>query len=358
MLAYINQSESTSVKRRMPIRLQRSYAANEVQVITLTDASFGAGDSFTISIAAFLNIAQATTGSISHSADFSAAIDTAIEGLTGYGAGTTTVTKAGGSHTYTVTFTGALASTSIPLMTITPTGFSNPVVTRTTYGGAVGASLPGLTITPASDILVSKTCGTNSAAAGTAGEVGYGLYYYQPTAGECDTVGSFDITLQRNDTLSFAGSTQVVTPAGDVSGAPVAYTFTATAGTVSTITGPNPGASSTNDYYKHLVAYIRAGTGSGQAPRLVYGYNGTTKVFSVEPAFAVAPSTDSEIDLLPMAPVAWEITRANHTVEGTYGPVSTITEVADAAQDAITPNGPITTDGQGGVNVANRRGSA
>lgn len=67
----------------------------------------------------------------------------------------------------------------------------------------------------------------------------------------------------------------------------VAVTGTAQAGAASTITLA-AGASATADLYKGMVLRTTGGTGSGQT-RVVTGYNGTTKVATIFPAWATTP---------------------------------------------------------------------
>lgn len=68
-------------------------------------------------------------------------------------------------------------------------------------------------------------------------------------------------------------------------------TGTAQAGAASTIT-LRAGAVATNDYYKDQVIFISSGTGAGQTNRIT-GYVGSTKVATVETAWAVQPNNTS-----------------------------------------------------------------
>jgi hypothetical protein len=52
-------------------------------------------------------------------------------------------------------------------------------------------------------------------------------------------------------------------------------------------------ASSVNDFYNNDLVHIDAGTGEGQT-RVITGYNGTTKVASIDPAWLVTPDSNSE----------------------------------------------------------------
>jgi hypothetical protein len=68
-------------------------------------------------------------------------------------------------------------------------------------------------------------------------------------------------------------------------------------GTSNTIT-LNTLASSDNNAYNGQRVFIRSGTGEDQARR-VTAYNGTTKIATVEPAFAVIPDDTSAYVMLP-----------------------------------------------------------
>lgn len=74
-----------------------------------------------------------------------------------------------------------------------------------------------------------------------------------------------------------------------------AATGTAQAGATGSITLAS-GASSVDDAYVGMPITITAGTGSGQTV-VIAAYNGTSKVASVVPNWAVTPSTDSEYSI-------------------------------------------------------------
>lgn len=69
----------------------------------------------------------------------------------------------------------------------------------------------------------------------------------------------------------------------------VAAYGTAQAGSSTTITLQSSGSSSVTDYYKGCLVVLYGGTGAGQAPRIITGYNGTTKVATVDRAWATNP---------------------------------------------------------------------
>lgn len=75
-----------------------------------------------------------------------------------------------------------------------------------------------------------------------------------------------------------------------------AVTGTAQAGAASTITLA-AGASAVNDAYKGMPITITAGTGANQEARVITAYNGTTKVATVFPNFAVTPDGTSQYSI-------------------------------------------------------------
>lgn len=82
----------------------------------------------------------------------------------------------------------------------------------------------------------------------------------------------------------------------DVSG----YRGTAQAGGAASIT-LDGGAYATDDYLNGMVVFISSGTGNGQA-RLITDYDGTTKVATVTPAWAVNPDNTSSFHIRPCGP--------------------------------------------------------
>jgi hypothetical protein len=100
--------------------------ANEIKTIT---RSGGFGGTFTLSFNG------ATTGNIAYNAS-SSTVRTALEGLSTVGTGNVSVS--GGSSTWTVTFTGALAATDVASMTANSSIFGGSVNTTTTSQGIPG----------------------------------------------------------------------------------------------------------------------------------------------------------------------------------------------------------------------------
>lgn len=68
----------------------------------------------------------------------------------------------------------------------------------------------GVTITVASECRISKNGGAAANCAGTAGEVETGIYYYEPTAGEVDTIGYITVRINDSAARAFYGSANIV----------------------------------------------------------------------------------------------------------------------------------------------------
>jgi len=240
-------------------------------------------------------------------------------------------------------------------MTITPTGFTSGGITETTSGGPIGWPAKTETLTVATMTLVSKNGGTQAAGAGTITNEGNGAYYYECTAGEVDTLGYLGLTIFNNAAINTVYPTAQIISATTEQGF---YTFTATAGTVSSITLPGS-ASSVNDYYKDKLAVCISGTGAGLSA-YAWAYNGTTKVLSLEPAQPTAFDSTSVFELRHVQPCLFELIRANHQIALTIGgEMATTTEVADQVEAQIISGGtPINVGDSGGVTLEPRRGTA
>lgn len=104
---------------------------------------------------------------------------------------------------------------------------------------------------------------------------------------------------------------------------------TAQAGGASTIT-LDASASATTDFYVGLVVLTTGGTGAGQS-RTITAYNGTTKVATVDSAWATNPSSDTTFSLLPsgaagsapsaatIADAVWDEVLSGHLTGGSTG---------------------------------------
>ncbi len=82
----------------------------------------------------------------------------------------------------------------------------------------------------------------------------------------------------------------------------VLWTGEAQAGGASTVTLDST-ASSTDGFYKGATIVCWSGTGSGQAPRLITDYSGSTKVAYVAPQWVTTPTSGTKTALLGVGPV-------------------------------------------------------
>lgn len=172
----------------------------------------------------------------------------------------------------------------------------------------------GVTIS-AGDLKLSENGAAQANHAGTWTEVAQGLYYYEATSGEVDTVGFLNLILTKSGIRTFSALVQVVsfdpysttvtvgsisagviTAASIADGALTAAKFaedgTAQAGGASTITLA-AGSSSTDDIYNGQIITIVSGTGVGQC-RYIEDYVGSTKVATIRPAWVTNPDNTSK----------------------------------------------------------------
>jgi hypothetical protein len=99
-------------------------------------------------------------------------------------------------------------------------------------------------------------------------------------------------------------------------------TATAQGGAVGSIT-LDAGASATDNLYRGLWAWVRAGTGAGQA-RLISAYVGSTQVATVVPNWVTTPDSTSVFTLLPTAGVDLELIKG-----ADFTPADIPTQTAD-----------------------------
>ena len=99
---------------------------------------------------------------------------------------------------------------------------------------------------------------------------------------------------------------------------------TAQAGASTTIT-LDASASAVDDYYNHALILTTGGTGSGQY-RIISDYVGSTKVATVDSAWATNPDNTTTFVILPAASTAadiadavWDEARSGHVTSGTFG---------------------------------------
>ena len=137
----------------------------------------------------------------------------------------------------------------------------------------------------------------------------------------------FDSLVLGTDLLQ-ADIQQVAGTAVDANDDDVLLTGTAQAGASNTITLA-AGASSTTDLYKYLTISLTSGTGAPQGNRIITGYNGTTKVATVYPAWAsgATPSTDTTYVIssgggmvaADVAASVWNALRADYALSNSFG---------------------------------------
>lgn len=129
--------------------------------------------------------------------------------------------------------------------------------------------------------------------------------------------------------------------------ADITLSGTAQAGASTSITLP-AGASAVTDFYKYQVVTLTGGTGAGQS-RIVTAYNGTTKVATVDSAWATNPSATTTFVLRGMGSIAgataptaaqvadavWEEDLSTHDTAGVAG-AALNDVVADARNKKLT----------------------
>lgn len=324
----ITIDEASASLRRILFVAELPADRNEVQYVNLGDIS--TSDTFT------LTYDGQTTGAISYDATpatLAGNIDTALEALSNIGASEVAVAQVTG-NVYSVTFSGALAATDLPLLSIgSPTTFTPGTVTQYQHGGVAGAPARAVTF-GAADIQVSKNGAAYTNSTGTVTELGHGAYYYEAASGEVGTQGFLSLACVRTDVAVIFPTAQIVPASGSVLGAPVVRSGTAQAGAAGSIT-LDASASAVSAFYLGNTVYLRSGTGAGQA-RSIYAYNGTTKVASVEPNWAVNPDNTTVFDVIPAPTNMADMTIANHDVPGTFGgDIVSPQDVATATKAAI-----------------------
>jgi hypothetical protein len=120
-------------------------------------------------------------------------------------------------------------------------------------------------------------------------------------------------------------------PGGGAGGETRSREGTAQAGAASTIT-LDAGASAVDNFYRHQILAIDAGTGAGQS-QIIDSYVGSTKVATMAASWATAPDATSHFRILPLgtipgasAPSAatvagavWDKAQADHDAAGSMG---------------------------------------
>ena len=112
---------------------------------------------------------------------------------------------------------------------------------------------------------------------------------------------------------------------------------TAQAGASTTLT-LDSSASASDDFYNNTYVYVTGGTGVGQA-RFISGYNGSSKIATVNAAWVTNPSSDSTFAIIAFstipgasAPTAaevadavWDEAQSGHTIAGSFGALAEAT---------------------------------
>jgi hypothetical protein len=88
-------------------------------------------------------------------------------------------------------------------------------------------------------------------------------------------------------------------------------------GSTSTTAKLDAGASATDNFYRNCGVLLTGGTGAGQY-RLVRSYAGSTRVATVNRAWAATPDATTTFAVLPRESV-WEEETADHAAAGTFG---------------------------------------
>ncbi len=311
MLQEIVKDQSSPTLRRMVFAVELSTARNEVQLLDLGDIN--TGDTFT------LTFEGQTTAAISYSATpatLASNIQTALVNLVNINVGEATVVQTTG-NVYSVTFSGTLASTTFNLITINdPVTFTPGTVTRSVAGGVANSPAVGETFA-AAELKLSKNGGTLTNHAGSVTEIGEGLYYYDPTVGEVDTVGPLVLSVRKTG-LAFAIFLYQIVPVSTAIGETVIATGTAQSGTATSIRLASD-TSGLSNFGVPCRLDIIAGTGANQGGRLGFAFNGDTKDLSVEPPFVITPDNTSVYKTTSIAPPHADLFLTNHTTVGTFG---------------------------------------
>jgi len=163
----------------------------------------------------------------------------------------------------------------------------------------------GLTFS-AGDIKISKNGGSPANHSGSVTEVGNGVYYYEFTAAELDTIGFISIYITDAAAVDFVGAAQIISYdpydtvrlglTGLASQSLVTSTV-ATDGGNTASTFKTALTESTDDYWKDVLIRITSGALINQVKR-VTAYNGTTKFITVAGGFTGTPASSVTFELL------------------------------------------------------------
>jgi hypothetical protein len=153
---------------------------------------------------------------------------------------------------------------------------------------STGTAQTGLSFV-AGDLRLAKNGAAEANHAGTVGEVAGGLYYYQATQAECDTLGFLSLRVVKTGALDFIAVIDI--REDTVRGAIVSDAGNTTSAFKTDLT------SSEDDAYKDLLILYLSGANKDQVKKCS-GYNGTTKVLSASTAFTDVPAAGDKFRIL------------------------------------------------------------
>jgi hypothetical protein len=153
---------------------------------------------------------------------------------------------------------------------------------------SAGVAQTGLTFS-AGDLKLSKDGAAESNHSGTISEVAGGLYYYEATQSEVDTLGFLSLRVVKAGALDFIAV--IAIREDTVRGAVVSDAGNTASAFKTNLT------SSESDAYKDLLLLFLDGVNKDQVKRCS-GYNGTTKVVSASAAFTDPPAAGDKFRIL------------------------------------------------------------
>lgn len=191
------------------------------------------------------------------------------------------------------------------LLQATQAGVTIPTVTTVTNQLTAAQIATGIfQDTTAGDFTVAGSIGKSLFTSGNAPGVAGGLALVGSNVGTVTSVSGSVGSVTGNVGGNVTGSVGSIA-AGGISNASFAAdtgkvtvrSGTAQAGAATTIT-LDAGASATTNYYINDIIYLTGGTGAGQA-RFCTAYNGTTKVATVQSAWATDPDATTTFAIIP-----------------------------------------------------------
>lgn len=153
---------------------------------------------------------------------------------------------------------------------------------------SAGTAQTGLTFATG-DLRLSKRGEAESNHAGTIVEVAGGLYYYQATQAECDTLPWLSVRISKSGALPYFALVGIVEDT--VRGAVVADAGNTTTLFKTDLTSPESAA------YADLLVLFLDGANSNQVKKCS-AYDGTTKIVTVSSGFTDTPSPGDKFRIL------------------------------------------------------------